>query len=328
MSPGRAVVLHGEVPPDAAPDEQDVLLEVNTVLSSLRRLGWEAVPLPFSLHLDETRRALGELRPAFVFNLVESVAGEGRLCHFAPALLDTCGVPYTGSPTEAIFLSTSKLLTKRLLASAGLPTPRWLPLEQVTEETLDFQGPYIVKPVWEEASLGLDDASVVADRPRLLAELDLHRSRLKGPAFVEAFVEGREFNISVVADEHGPQVLPCAEILFADFPAHKPRLVGYAAKWDPASFEYAHTVRSFAFPPEDAGLLAELQELARRCWTLFGLHGYARVDLRVDASGRPSVLELNTNPCISPDGGFVAAAAQAGLELDEVVRRIVAAALR
>jgi len=140
------------------------------------------------------------------------------------------------------------------------------------------------------------------------------------PLFAEGYVEGREFNLSLLAGE----VLPPAEIRFEGFPAGQPKMVDYRAKWDEESAEYRHTVRSFAFSPADAPLLEELAAIARRCWQAFGLRGYARVDFRVDPRGHPWVLEVNTNPCISPDGGFVAAASRAGLDLPALVGRILA----
>ena len=100
--------------------------------------------------------------------------------------------------------------------------------------------------------------------------------------------------------------------------------VGYRAKWDEGSFEYGSTPRSFDFPPDDAALLATLKRLSLACWEIFGLRGYARVDFRVDAEGKPWVLEINTNPCLSPDAGFMAAAGRAGLSRNDVVRRIIA----
>ena len=130
-----------------------------------------------------------------------------------------------------------------------------------------------------------------------------------GECFAEAYIDGREFNLSLLASKAGPQVLPPAEIRFEDYPEGKTRIVGYRAKWHESSFEYLHTVRSFEFPPEDDELLSRLKDLAVRCWSLFDLRGYARVDFRVDRDGRPWVLEVNVNPCLSPDAGFFAAAA-------------------
>jgi D-alanine-D-alanine ligase len=144
--------------------------------------------------------------------------------------------------------------------------------------------------------------------------------------YLEAFVDGREFNLAMLSDGTGkgiPQNLPPAEIRFIGFPKSKPKLVGYKAKWAEGSFEYENTPRSFEFPESDRPLIKLLESVSRSCWELFDLYGYARVDFRVDANGRPWVLEINTNPCISPDSGFIAAASQAGLGIDEVVRRIV-----
>jgi D-alanine-D-alanine ligase len=122
-------------------------------------------------------------------------------------------------------------------------------------------------------------------------------------------------------------VLPPAETLFVGYPPDRPRIVDYEAKWAEGSFAYHNTPRRFAFGPEDRALVDELAALALRAWTLFGLAGYARVDFRVDAAGRPWILEVNTNPCIAPDAGFFAAAAEAGLSYQAMVARIVAAAL-
>jgi D-alanine-D-alanine ligase len=149
------------------------------------------------------------------------------------------------------------------------------------------------------------------------------QERQGGECFAEAYIEGREFNLSLLASKAGPQVLPPAEIRFEDYPEGKTRIVGYRAKWHEGSFEYLHTVRSFEFPPQDSELILRLTDLATRCWCLFDLRGYARVDFRVDREGRPWVLEVNVNPCLSPDAGFYAAAAQTGLSFTQVVERII-----
>jgi D-alanine-D-alanine ligase len=123
-----------------------------------------------------------------------------------------------------------------------------------------------------------------------------------------------------------PQVLPPAEIDFSAFPPDKPRIVGYRAKWQADSFEYQNTPRRFDFPSADGPLLEQLRSLSLRCWALFGLRGYTRVDFRVDRDGRPWILEINTNPCLSPDAGFAAALQQAGIPFETAIQRILDAA--
>ncbi len=319
-----AVVMHGAVDPTAAPDEQDVLVEVAAIADALTTLGYQPVTLPLTLDLDGARTVIERLKPAFVFNLVEAIGGQGRLIHLATALLDSIAVPYTGCRTEAMFLTSHKPLAKRMMAQAGIETPPWIDPDRLGGARPSFAGPYIVKSVWEHASIGLDGESIVVD-PRRLGELARKRRRtLGGEWFAEAYIDGREFNVSVIAGPRGPEVLPPAEMRFIDFPSDKPRIVDYSAKWDEQSFEYRNTVRSFDLEPGDDPLVARIAERARACWRLFGLSGYARVDFRVDASGTPFVLEINANPCISPDSGLVAAAARAGHGQAELVARIIA----
>jgi D-alanine-D-alanine ligase len=154
--------------------------------------------------------------------------------------------------------------------------------------------------------------------------MQLRAPLLGGVCFAEAFVEGREFNLSVLAGPQGPQVLPPAEIRFEGFGADQPRIVGYRAKWDANSHEYHHTPRSFEFGAEDGPLLDRLQALALQSWQLFGLRGYARIDFRVDNQGQPWILEINANPCLSPDAGFAAALREAGIDFTQAVKRIIA----
>lgn len=321
----RVAVLHPAIAPDAPPDEQDTLVEVVAVSEVLAALGHQPAAVPLTLDLAAGAERLRGLAPDVAFNLVESLDGTGRLAHLVPALLDHLRLPYTGASADALYLTSNKILAKRWLARCGLDTPPWATTAAEASRT-GLEPPVIVKPLWEDASVGIDDASVVADGERLGPEL-ARRSESGGEWFAEAYVEGREFNVSVLQGPLGPEILPPAEIEFVDFPPGKPRMVNYAAKWIADSFEFRNTPRRFEFPASDASLLARLADLARRAWEGFGLRGYARVDLRVDAEGTPWVLELNGNPCLAPDSGFVAAAAAAGLGYAALVGRILDAAV-
>jgi D-alanine-D-alanine ligase len=319
----KAAILHGQVPPDAPKDEQDVLVEVTVVSESLGRFGYQAVPIPFSLDLESVGSKLQSLQPDIVFNLVESVAGRGQLIHLAPTLLDYLGLPYTGAKTEALFVTSNKLFAKRLLTGAGAATPPWLTDKDITAGERAPAGRYIVKSVWEHASIGIAQDSVVSNIESLQHLLGERRARFGGEWFAEAYIEGREFNLSLLAGKDGPDVLPPAEIRFLGYGEDRLKIVDYRAKWDTETYEYHHTPRRFDFPATDQPLLNRLQDTALACWRLFDLRGYARVDFRVDEEGRPWVLEVNTNPCLAPDAGFLAAAARVSLGADQVVDRIV-----
>lgn len=323
MNTGKGiVVLHGQVLAESGPDEQDVLTQVREVSAALNALGYETAPLALTLDLETAARELRRLSPLVVFNLVESIDGRDRLLHLATSLLDFLGIPYTGCGSDGMYLASNKLLAKSLLAQAGMPTPPWIRAEESLAAEPDFAPPYIVKSTWDNASRGLERIS--ESRQQLREHLEL-RAATGGLAdlFVERYVEGREFNLSLLQSGSRAEVLPEAEMLFVDYPPEMPRIVGYAAKWDPTSFEYTHTVRRFDFGEEERRLIEGLRELALDSWHRLRIGGYARVDFRVDDQGSPWILEVNPNPCLSADAGLAAAAARAGYPYRELVRRIL-----
>jgi D-alanine-D-alanine ligase len=319
-------ILHAPVPEGASPDEQDTLVEAQAVAAALAGLGHSAHAVPFTLDLQAAAASLLKRDTDLVFNLVEGVDGQGQLIHLCPSLLDCLRIPYTGAPADAMYLSSNKLLAKRLLRDSGIPTPDWIAGEQ---DSCNGSA-YIIKAVWEHASIGLDEDSIIMPegRDHLGREITQRRKKWNREFFAERYIDGREFNMSIIAGDSGPRVLPPAEIRFVEYPEGKHRVVGYRAKWDEASFEYQHTQRCFSFPEEDRQLLERIIALSEKCWHAFGLRGYARVDFRVDREGNPFVLEVNANPCIAPDSGFVAAADMAGIDFTGAVERILKDALR
>jgi D-alanine-D-alanine ligase len=321
----QVAVLHDQVPPEAPPDQTDTMVQAAEVAGLLVELGHRAVHVPFAGKPGETESELRLIKPEVVFNLVESPLGQGRLIHLAPLLLERMGLAFTGAGTRAMLLSSNKLMAKRYMLEHGLPTPAWLSLDK-SEEPAAKAGRWIIKSVWEHASVGLDEDSVIEARTGqdLQRQLENRRAILGGECFAERFIEGREINIAMLASAKGVQVLPPAEIIFEGYGPDKPKVVGYKAKWDSASYEYHHTPRKFDFPARDRLLLQELNALCLRAWRLFGLRGWARVDFRIDQQGGPWILEINANPCLSSDAGFMAAARQAGLAPSQVVARILA----
>jgi D-alanine-D-alanine ligase len=327
----RILILFNAVGAEPAPDELDVLHQVEAIEAALLALGHEVRRAGCDLDLARVKAAVEEHRPELVFNLVESLEGTARLLAVVPGLLDALGVRYTGSRAEPLYVTTHKLLTKERLEAAGLPTPRWYRSPRQKSPGPFTPGRYIVKSIWEHASLGLTDEAVVqaSGEDELQRAIERLAPRMGGEAFAELYVAGREFNVGLLSRLDGarPEVLPPAEILFVDYPDEKPRIVGYHSKWLENSFEYQHTPRRLDFGPDDAALLERLYELGERAWALFGLEGYARVDFRVDARGEPWLLEVNANPCLSPDAGFAVMVERANQRYADAVARIVAAAL-
>jgi len=191
----RIAVLHDEPPAEPRPDEQDTQAQARCVASHLEALGHEVARVPFGLDLGAVRRALGDLAPDVVVNLVESAGGSGRLIHLAPALLEVLGLRFTGASSAAMFATTHKLFAKRLLAAAGLPTPAWVEAEGAVTGRAPPAAfrplQWIVKSVCEDASIGIgDDAVVEVAAPERLPALVAERAaRLGGEAFAERYVE-------------------------------------------------------------------------------------------------------------------------------------------
>jgi len=264
-----------------------------------------------------------------VFNLIESLGNNPRLYPASASLFDIAGLRYTGSSYETLVLTTDKAFSKSMLLSRGIPTPEWAVYPEKDAETcwqtVAKGEACIAKPLKEDASVGITDTSVFS-KPHILTEGLVRMYQEHGDLLVETFLDGAEYNISVLENRMGePMVLPIAEMCFDQWPEGKPRIVNYRAKWDPGSFEYHNTRRIFL---DDSEFTDHLSQMAVSVWKAFRLSGYARVDIRADKDGKPYVIEINANPCISPDSGFVAAAKKAGLSPEALVGAIVEAATR
>jgi D-alanine-D-alanine ligase len=333
----RIIIAHDASEHCDSIDIRDVLVQAQAVRDALVSLGHRVENLSCTFDLREAQNRLKDFGTEMVFNLVESLDGQGRLIHLFPSVLDARGLPYTGAPAEAVLVTSNKVMAKQWMSVSGLPTPPWQgphPASIFCANPLDDQGiadkTWIIKSMWEHASIGLDASSLaqVENRAGLMAVLESRCRQSGGVWFAEQYIDGREFNLAILAGADGPEVLPPAEIVFEGYAENMPRIVDYKAKWDEGSYEFHHTPRRFDFPETDRELLSELKAIAIRCWHVFGLGGYARVDFRVDQAGRPWILEINTNPCLSPDAGYAAALAQGGVTFTEAVQRILEDAFR
>jgi D-alanine-D-alanine ligase len=318
MTGKRCCILYNKPRENALADELDVINQVDFIEGNLRELGIETYRTGITLDFINEVAALTSNRPDFVFNLVESINNKGELCYFVPALLNMYSIPYSGSPLEAIFITTNKSLTGKTLEKAEISSPAtYLPSQH---NRLIPGKKYLIKPIWEDGSIGITGDSVFTYIPGYETKLKSYSDR---HWLIQDFIDGREFNISIIYSEQGPEVMPPAEMTFQNYSEDKPKIVDFKAKWDEGSFEYKNTVRKFPGESLDHVLKERIKTLALRCWNEFGLKGYARIDLRIDNNDIPYVIEVNANPCLSPDGGFVAAIKVAGLPFTEVIKRIL-----
>jgi D-alanine-D-alanine ligase len=284
------------------------------VHNALAGLGCEPVVLEFDGDAASWLRSLREGEFDLVFNLCEGLNGQGSEEHLPAAAVELLGLPMTGARALTLGLCLRKELVNAHLRALGVPVPDWA-VSRRGEPLAWRRFPAIVKPAAEDASLGIDAQSVVQDA----SELETARERAHQSferVLVQRFVDGREFNLAIVGDE----VLPPAEIAWM-LPDGLPRVVTYAAKWEPGSVYDRGTVPRIVDPAE--GLSPRLRRLARRVWAAVDGVGYGRVDVRMDDRGRVYVIDVNPNPDISPGAGLARQAAAAGWSYTELIARVI-----
>lgn len=318
----KALIFHSKLGPNPPPDELDVLEEARYFSEGLSELGFEVHQAPFENDLSRNAELIHQAEPDFIVNLVETINGDGRLIHIAPALFEHLQIPFTGCPSEAIYVTSNKQLSKKLMQAAGIQTPTFTMDGKELRSLGERQ--FILKSLWEHASFGMDEHNPVFIGSAVdISSRLVEKNKKQHLFFAEEYIEGREFNVSVIAGKQEPMVLPVAEIKFVNYPEKKPKIVGYRAKWDEESFEYKHTIRQFVDEEREYELCGRISEVCIKCWNEFGLRGYARVDFRMDDHKNLYVLEINANPCISSDSGFVAAATRKGLTHAQIVKNII-----
>jgi len=300
---------------------QGVAVAARAVAEALRP-NHEVVCLPVDYEPSEVL-AEYDAREWVVFNLLEGLGNRADLEPEAAAALGKLGFRHTGNPPRAIAICLDKARTKRMLESVNIPTPRY----QVADEPavhIDVPLPAIVKPVAEDASLGIDDGAVVTSRDELGARVEYVWRAYRQPVLVEEFIEGREFNVALWGNGT-PECLPLAEIDYSAFPDPLRRICSYAAKWEPEREEY-HLTPVSCPADVDPPLAGRIRGVAMSAYEAVGCRGYARVDMR-ERDGEPYVLEINPNPDISPDAGFPRAALAAGYDYQQMVERILSLAV-
>lgn len=314
----KALIYHTCIDENSRLDDLDVLEEVKVVSEALAKIGETSESRAFIPDLQKIKEDIKETGADYIFNLVERVDGTDSLMVIAPIMFESIGIPYTGCPLSALVSTADKVEAKKSMNKEGIPTPKYIILDNLSEVKLEEGEKYLLKRRKEHASVGIDERTFRFSTTKQDIKERLIKEEEKGNAcFFEQYLEGREFNISILNGE----VLQIPEMLFVDY-GDRPRIVGYQAKWGEGTFESINTVRKFEFPKEDRKLLEELKELTKKCWDKFNLKGYARVDFRTDENEKPYVLEINTNPCISADAGFVVAAGKAGMKQEEVIQKI------
>lgn len=308
--------------------EMGVLEERENVERVLQLCGYKTSLFNMNGDIKRLIAFLEEKEPDLIFNLCESVGNESIHEMHVAGIYELMGVPYTGAGAFALGTCLNKVRTKEILSYHKIATPRFALYKSISElniDDLELNFPLIVKPSLEDASVGIENESVVENVASLRKRIRHILQNLDQPALVEEYIEGRELNVAVIGNKR-PIALPISEIDFSTLPDGYPKIVTYNAKWVEGTEEYDGTK---GVCPADVPVEIEkkAKEIALKAFKIMGLRDYGRIDMRLDKKGQLFVLEVNPNPDISDSAGFARSVRAYGLTPVEAINRIVEYAL-
>jgi D-alanine-D-alanine ligase len=297
------------------------------VVTTLRKRGHELLVVGVYDDLTPIRRAIEEFKPTIVFNLLEAFADIGVFDQNVVSYLELLRAPYTGCNPRGLTLARDKSLARKLFAYHRIPSPDFtvVPVNRkpVLPKRLTF--PLIVKSLTYESSIGISQASVVANEDQLVKRVKYIHEAILTPAIVEQFIDGRELYVGVLGN-HRLRVFPVWEMSFAKMSGDSWHIATERVKWN-VKYQKRHGIDTDAAQLTEAQAAA-VQHLARRAYRALELSGYARLDFRMDASGKAWVIEANANPQLAALEDFAQSAKLAKLPYPQLLERIMALGLQ
>jgi D-alanine-D-alanine ligase len=311
----KVVVLHGA---DALDPPADPVIE--EVVAALGDAGHEASTLAVGNSIEPVITELKHRASELVFNLTESFRDISSLDSNLAALLNLLGLRYTGSSPSGLMLAGDKSLSKKVLGFHGIRTPEFATLYRgALEHAGDLRFPVIVKPPQQDASIGINESSVVEDLAALLRKIDEMQEEYRSPVLVEELIPGREFYVGMLGNAHA-EALPVMELCFEPNEGNPHRIAGFDVKWAPDRDAETRSV----FPADlPESLVATMQKIALESFHALRLRDYARIDMRVTGAGEVFVIEANPNCYLARKSEFARAAERHGIEYHALVNRIV-----
>jgi D-alanine-D-alanine ligase len=320
---GKAEAAGAAVEDSSDPGLTDQVDEIQKIL---QRQFEQVECLPFSRDFARALRRILQLGPDIILNFVEALAGDVNFESHVAGAYEILDIEFTGNRALTLGNCLNKLKTKQILRSLGVRSPRCMLARlngRLAESDVKLKFPLILKLNKEDASIGISENSVVNDFVALQAQLDFLFHEFRQDVLVEEYLPGRDISASILGD----RVLPLSEISYRELPEGLPRIVTYEAKWAPHSDYYRGTVP--VCPAEvDAELRALIEKNAIAAFNALDCRDYARVDFRLSQRNIPHVIDVNPNPDLSPEAGFIRSASHAGLGYEEVLFILVEFALQ
>jgi len=311
--------------------DQDLSAELKTeahVLGALAQLGHLVEHQAIFDDLDTLRQKLTNFAPDVIFNLADQFKNNRAWDQAIVSFLDMQGTPYTGCGSTGLTLCKHKGISKKILGYHRIHVPEFVVIHRgariARPRKLKF--PILVKPLKEEASLGISQASFVENDDQFRERVAFIHERYAGDVIAEEYIEGRELYVSVMGNLQ-LRVFPIRELVFREVPPDEPKIATYRAKWDEEYRKKWGLQNQFA-EGLDAALTAKIEQTCKRIYRLLTIDGYARIDLRLTASGEVYFIEANPNPILAEDEDFAQSAARAGVAYPQLVERIIRLGLK
>ena len=311
--------------------DQDLSKEMKTedwkteanVLAALGTLGHPTEHLAIFDNLDLLRQKLEGFGPDVIFNLADQFKNNRGFDQNIASLLEMQGVPFTGCGATGLVLSKHKGTSKKILGYHHIHVPNFvvIPRSQRIARLKKPKFPLLVKPVKEEASYGISQASFVTGDEQFKERVAFIHESHDSDVIAEEYIEGRELYVSVMGNAR-LTVFPIRELVFREVPPNEPKIATYRAKWDNEYRKRWGLLNQF---PEDLApaLIAEIEDICKRIYRLLTIEGYARIDLRLTPDNKVYFIEANPNPILAEDEDFAQAAAKAGLSYPQLIDRII-----
>jgi D-alanine-D-alanine ligase len=302
-------------------ENQTPMEEYEYIAKSLKRTGLETYTLNIKDDILTLVDHIRDKKPDVIFNFIEIFKDREKLEMNIVGLYELMGVPYTGAPALCLANCQNKVLAKRLLKVNKIKTPDFAYFYSKSKNYKhNLQFPIIVKPSFQDASVGIENESIVHNQRQFNKRVNYVLDNFNPPVLVEEFIEGRELNVAVMGDKK-LKVLPISEIDFTKMPDHLHNIVSYQAKWDPYHEAYHKTIpKCPARLPKKVE--AKAKQIALEAFRVMDCRDYARVDIRLAKNKELYVLEVNPNPDLTEGAGFMRSAEHSGLSYARALKKI------
>ena len=316
--------------------DQDLSAELATddwkterdVLAALREHGHTAEYLAIFDNLDLIEQKLQQFEPDIIFNLADQFKNNRAFDQNIVSFLAMRGVPFTGCGSTGLTLCKHKAVSKKILGYHRIHTPAFVTIARgkriARPKHLKF--PILVKPLKEEASLGISQASFVENDDQFRDRVQFIHEKFDNDVIAEEYIEGRELYVSVIGN-HRLDVFPIRELVFREVPPDEPKIATYKAKWD-EDYRKRWGLENRHAENIDPAVITTIQQTCRRIYHLLTIDGYARLDLRLTADNKVYFIEANPNPTLAADEDFAQSALKANLTYPQLIDRITRLGLK